>query len=135
MTVTLRDAQSNPVTGKTVTLAKSGGSSTVTTVSGVTNGSGVATFTVKDAVAETTVYTAIDAIDSVTVTQTASVIFTAGGVSAAQSTLSASPASVTADGVTSLHPHRHAPRCPGQPGCGQDGRRSPSPAARRRSRP
>ena len=100
VTVTLRDAQSNPVAGKTVTLAKGSGSSTITTVSGVTNASGVATFTVKNAVAETTTYTATDATDSVTVTQTASVTFAAGGVSAAQSTLSASPASVTADGVT-----------------------------------
>ena len=71
ITVTLKDAQSNPVSGKTVTLAKGGGSSTITTVSGVTNGSGVATFTVKDTVAEATTYTATDTTDSVTVTQTA----------------------------------------------------------------
>src|SRR5678815_3159394 len=75
ITVTLRDAQANPVSGKTVTLAKSGGSSTITTVSGVTNGSGVATFTVKDTVAEATTYTATDTTDTVTVSQTATVTF------------------------------------------------------------
>ena len=67
-----RDAEGrsvNPVSGKTVTLAKGGGSSTITTVSGVTNGSGDATFTVKDTVAEATTYTATDTTDSVTVTQ------------------------------------------------------------------
>ena len=61
-----------------MTLAKGGGSSTITTVSGVTNGSGVATFTVKDTVAESTTYTATDTTDAVTVTQTASVTFTVG---------------------------------------------------------
>jgi adhesin/invasin len=100
VTVTLKDAQSHPVSGKTVTLAKSGGSSTVTTVSGTTNASGQATFTVKDTVAETTTYTATDSTDSVTVTQTASVTFTPGAVSASQSTVSASPTSITADGST-----------------------------------
>ena len=82
VTVTLRDANTNPVPGKTVTLAKCGGSSTITTVSGVTNASGVATFTVKDTVAEATTYTATDTTDSVTVTQTAAVTFTAGAPTA-----------------------------------------------------
>src|SRR5207344_419617 len=100
ITVTLKDAQSHPIAGKTVTLAKSGGSSTITTVSGVTNASGVATFTVKDTVAEATTYTATDTTDTVTVTQTATVTFTAGPVTAAQSTVSASPASVLADNST-----------------------------------
>ena len=35
----------------------------ITTVSGVTNSSGLATFTVKDTVAETTTYTATDRTD------------------------------------------------------------------------
>ena len=99
ITVTLKDAQSNLVAGKTVTLAKGGGSSTITTVSGVTNGSGVATFTVKDKVAETTTYTATDTADAITVGQTAAVSFTAGAVNARAVDVSAAPASVTADGV------------------------------------
>ena len=108
ITVTLKDAQSNPVSGKTVTLAKSGGSSTITTVSGVTNGSGVATFTVKDAAVESTTYTATDTTDTVTVTQTATVNFTAGPVTAAQSTVSAAPASVDRRRRDDLDDHRHA---------------------------
>ncbi len=100
VTVTLKDANSNPVSGKTVTLAKGGGSSTITTVSGTTNASGVATFTVSDTVAEATTYTATDTTDAVTVTQTAAVTFTVGPVTAAQSTVSASPASIVADGAT-----------------------------------
>ena len=61
-----------------MTLAKGGGSSTITTVSGVTNASGQATFTVKDTVAEATTYTATDTTDSIVVTQTATVTFTPG---------------------------------------------------------
>ena len=74
------------------------GNSTITTISGVTNASGQATFTVKDTVAETTTYTATDTTDTLTITQTATVTFTSGTVSATQSTVSSSPGSVTADG-------------------------------------
>src|SRR5205085_2303916 len=80
ITVTLKDANNNPVIGKTVTLAKSGGSSTISAASGASNASGVVTFTVKDTVAESTTYTATDTTDSVTITQTAVVTFTAGAV-------------------------------------------------------
>ena len=82
----------------TVTLAAGSGSSTITTVPGTTNASGQATFTVKDTVAQSVTYTATDTSDSVTVTQTASVAFTAGTPTAAQSTVSASPSSVAAAG-------------------------------------
>ncbi|NUR75804.1 MAG: hypothetical protein HOQ28_05890, partial [Thermoleophilia bacterium] len=99
VTATILDTNGNPLSGKTVTLAKSGGSSTITTVSGTTDSAGVATFTVKDTAVESTTYTATDSTDTVTVTQTAAVNFTAGPVTAAQSTVSASPASVTANGV------------------------------------
>jgi 5-hydroxyisourate hydrolase-like protein (transthyretin family) len=80
ITVTLMDAYSNPVSGKTVTLARSSGGthSTITTVSGTTNASGQATFTVKDSTAESVTYTATDTTDSITVTQTATVTFTPG---------------------------------------------------------
>ncbi len=86
-----------------MTLSAGSGSSTIATVGGTTNGSGVATFTVKDATAETVTYTAHDTTDSVDVTQTAAVTFTAAApptVSAAQSTVSAAPTSVAADGST-----------------------------------
>jgi len=104
ITVTLKDSGGAAVSGKTVTLSAGSGSSTIATVGGTTNGSGVATFTVKDAAAETVTYTAHDTTDSVDVTQTAAVTFTAAAppptVSAAQSTVSATPTSVAADGST-----------------------------------
>jgi len=76
ITVTLKNGSNNPVSGKTVTLAKSGGNSTITTVSGTTNASGVASFTVKDGTVEGPItYTATDTSDGVTVTQTAQVTF------------------------------------------------------------
>ena len=77
ITVTLKDANNNLVSGKTVTLAAGSGSSTITTVSGTTNSSGQASFTVKDSIAETVIYTATDTTDSVTITQKATVTFTA----------------------------------------------------------
>ena len=78
LTVTLKDANGNPVAGKTVTLAKASGPGTpvITTLSGTTNGSGVATFTVASTTAGTDVFTATDVTDSVTFAQTAAVTFT-----------------------------------------------------------
>ncbi len=75
--MTLKDAAGNPVSGKTVTLAPGGGSSTISTASGASSASGVVSFTVKDRTTEPVTYTATDTTDSVTVTQTASVSFTA----------------------------------------------------------
>ncbi|MEY2518095.1 MAG: Invasin, domain 3, partial [bacterium] len=60
LTATIKDTNGNPLPGKTVTLAKSGGSSTITTVSGTTDAAGVATFTVTDGTVESTTYTATD---------------------------------------------------------------------------
>ncbi len=80
VTVTLLDVNSNPVSGKTVTLAKSSGpgSPTISAASGSSNAFGVVTFTVKSTTAGTDVFTATDTTDTLTVTQTASVTFTAG---------------------------------------------------------
>ena len=75
ITVTLRDGANLAVSGKTVTLTKSGGSSTISAASGTSDVNGVVTFTVKDTVAETTTYTAKDTTDNITVTQTAAVTF------------------------------------------------------------
>ncbi len=77
ITVTLKDGASLPVSGKTVTLTAGSGSSTITTVSGTTNASGQATFTVKDSTIEAVTYTATDTTDSITVTPTAAVTFIA----------------------------------------------------------
>src|SRR2546422_9393216 len=81
ITVTLKDANNHPVSGKTVTLAQGTGSSTISAASGASNASGVVTFTVKDTKAEAVTYTARDTTDSVTITQTATVAFTAGAAS------------------------------------------------------
>jgi hypothetical protein len=78
ITVTLLDANSNPVSGKTVTLAQGSGSSTISAASGASSATGVVTFTVKDTVAQTVVYTATDTTDGTTITDTATVTFTPG---------------------------------------------------------
>ncbi len=98
VTVTLKDAKGNPVAGKTVTLAKSGGSSVISAASGPSNSSGVVTFTVTDTVVEATTYSATDTTDSVGITAIAVVTFTAGTPTAGQSTVSASAATVPANG-------------------------------------
>ena len=53
ITVTLKDANNNPIAGKSVTLAKTSGpgSPVITTIAGTTNSSGIATFTVKSTTA------------------------------------------------------------------------------------
>jgi len=80
ITVTLNDVDNNPVSGKTVTLAKTSGSGspTISAASGPSSDSGVVTFTVTSTTAAADVFTATDTSDSVTVTQTATVTFTAG---------------------------------------------------------
>ncbi|MDO8767532.1 MAG: Ig-like domain-containing protein [Burkholderiaceae bacterium] len=82
ITVTLRDTSvaGNPVAGKTVTLTAGSGSSTITTLTGVTDVNGQATFTVKDTVAESVTYTAHDTTDSINITQTATVTFALASV-------------------------------------------------------
>ena len=100
VTVTAKDANNNPEIGDTITLTAGSGSSTITTVSGTTNSSGVATFTVKDAVAQSVTYTAKDTTDVVTITQTATVTFVAGIANASKSTVVASPTSVKANGTS-----------------------------------
>ncbi len=102
ITVTLNDANNNPIAGKSVTLAQTAGpgSPVITTVNGTSNSSGIATFTVTSTTTGTDVFTATDASDGFTVNQTVSVTFTAAGtaVSASNSTLVAAPSSVLADG-------------------------------------
>src|SRR5205085_671523 len=102
VTVTLRDVGGNPVSGKTVALtqALSGGGtshSTITPASGSSDAGGVVTFTVKNTLTETITYTATDTTDSLTI-GTAQVVFAA--VDPSGSTVSSSPASVTANGTS-----------------------------------
>ena len=98
ITVTLKDGAGNPVPGKTVTLTAASGSSVITAVS---NSAGVATFTVKDTVAEGPItYTAKDTTDNITVTQTVSVTFTR--ITAPTVAKSFSPATIADYGTTTL---------------------------------
>src|SRR5438034_7933984 len=92
------DSFNHPVSGKAVSLTAGSGSSTITTVSGTSNGSGQATFTVKDATAQAVTYTAKDTTDSNLVIGTVTVTFTVGPVSPSTSTVVANPTSVVADG-------------------------------------
>ena len=99
VTVSLRDSEVNgssaPMAGKTIQLTGLSGASTIvpaTSGSDVTDANGLATFSVADAVAESVVFQAKDTTDSVTLTDTASVLFgVAPSVSAATSTVVASP--------------------------------------------
>ncbi len=77
ITVTLLDANSNPVSGKTVTLASSrGGTDTISGASGPSDANGVVTFTVTSTTVGSAVLSATDADDSLLITQTAIVAFT-----------------------------------------------------------
>ncbi len=90
VTVTLLDAEGNPVPGEPVSLSQGGGSSVITDDgSGETNNSGQAVFTVDDVKAEEVTYT--PSVSGVTGLQTAQVDFVPGAASALTSTLIASP--------------------------------------------
>jgi hypothetical protein len=80
VTVTLKDAYGNPVSTKTVSLAKNSGpgTPTISAASGPSSSSGVVTFTVKSTTAGTDVFAATDTTDSTAITQTANVVFTPG---------------------------------------------------------
>ena len=76
--VTLKDIGGNPLAGKSVTLVSSrGATDTLSTNSSTTNASGVAAFTAKSSTAGSSVFTATDTTDTVTVAQTATVTFSA----------------------------------------------------------
>jgi hypothetical protein len=97
--VTLLDANGNIVPGKTVTLSASAGShAVISPSSGVTSSAqGLVTFAVSDATVEDVTFTATDATDGITLTQTASVNFT--GPAAASGGIIANPTSVSANGT------------------------------------
>jgi hypothetical protein len=93
ITVTLLDGGNVAQANKTVTLAAGSGSSTITIVSATTNPNGQATFTVRDATAETVTYTATDSSDGIAITWSKpSVTFTSavGSFNAFESTTGAS---------------------------------------------
>ncbi len=103
VTVTLNDTNSSPVSGKTVTLSPSAGSSTISpasTGSNVTDSNGQATFTVTDSTAETVTYSATDTTDILPINQTAKVTFSHQTVNQSVSSVVANPSMVADDGVT-----------------------------------
>ncbi len=104
VTVTLKNDNDVVLAGKSVTLAAGSGSSVITTSPAITNSSGVATFTLTDTTAEAVTYTATDTTDAVTLNgagQTPTVTFTTPKASIANSTVSAFPVTLEADGVVS----------------------------------
>ncbi len=100
VTVTLVDAYSNPVSGKSVTLVSSrGGTDTIIGSPATTNASGVATFTIRSSTTGTSTLTASIPSDSLTLTATPTVTFKSFVASAAQSEWSLAPVSQIANGV------------------------------------
>ena len=77
VTVTLRDVNTLPVSGKTVTLTSSrGATDTISAASGLSSAAGVVTFTVTSATLGTAVFSATDVTDgNRAITQTANVTF------------------------------------------------------------
>ena len=98
--VQLRDANGSAVSGKTVQLTASAGSSAlITPASAVTSVSnGAAAFTVTDTTIEDVVFTARSLTDNLTIDDTATVSFVAP--SAASASIFAFPTSVPADGIS-----------------------------------
>ena len=101
ITVTARDQFANVIQGATVVLAATGSGNTLTQPASTTNGAGVATGTISATVAEAKTVSAT--INGVAVTQTAAVTVTPAAVSAAQTLVSAAPATIVASagGTTS----------------------------------
>ncbi len=99
VTVTAFDGLGNPVTGATVELSATGSGNTLTQPSAPTDVNGEATGTLSSTVAGTKTVSAT--VNGVGITRTASVTVTVGPVSAAQSTVSANPTSISTDGETS----------------------------------
>ena len=77
ITVTARNACGTGATNKSISLAQGAGNSTIAPASAPTDANGVAAFTVRNGFAETVTYTATETVDSVVITQTASVTFNA----------------------------------------------------------
>ena len=98
--VTLKDAFGNVVPGTHVSISQGTGSSTIAAASGVTNGAGAFSTTVSTTTAQSVTYTAIDTDDLLTLTQQPTVSFGPGALSAAHSTITAAPGSITADGAS-----------------------------------
>ncbi len=91
ITVTLKDASSNLISGKVVSLASNRGATDTIAPATATSVLGVATFTVKSSTKGASTLTATNTTDTLVITQTAGVTFISGLPSATISTVSASP--------------------------------------------
>ncbi|HET9383659.1 MAG TPA: invasin domain 3-containing protein, partial [Gemmatimonadales bacterium] len=94
LSVTARDAFGNLIPGATVALAVTGTGNTLTQPATPTDANGIATGTLSATVAEDKVVSAT--VDGIGVTQTVTVTTAAAAADAAQSTVTAAPASITA---------------------------------------
>jgi adhesin/invasin len=133
LTVTAKDANNNVIPGiaaASVVLAATGTGNTLVQPSAATDTNGQTTATLASTKAESK--TVSVTISGTPITQTAAVTFTAGSVSAGNSTISASPGSVMADGVATAtvtvtardaHNKRDSGVDAGQRGIGGDGER------------
>lgn len=98
VTVTLLDENGTPVENKSVSLVSNrGAQDTISAASGLSDASGVVTFTVKSLTEGDATFTALVVADDVTVTQTASVTFTFNPYTDISNTLT--PVGAPADGV------------------------------------
>jgi hypothetical protein len=87
VSVLLYDNNGDPVSGKTVTLAASGGNPKVTATNATSNNSGMATFAVSDTTAESVKFTATDTTDNIPLTaDPVTVIFTAASTTSTTTT-------------------------------------------------
>ncbi len=77
VTVTVRDSASQLLSGHTITLTQNG-NAMVSPAGGITDASGIVTFTVRDTKAETVTLTATDTMDGVVLSQKPTVTFVAG---------------------------------------------------------
>ncbi|MBL7714465.1 MAG: Ig-like domain-containing protein [Bdellovibrionales bacterium] len=104
VTVTLVDNFSNPVPGKTVILTSNRGPfdiiTTVAPVTGISDALGQVTFTISSTTAGNSQLTATDVTDSLPLTSQPTLAFAPGTPSAAISTLTATPTTLFADGVS-----------------------------------
>ena len=98
ITVTLRDANSNPIIGATVMLAATGSANTLTQPSAMTDSHGVATGSIASTRAGSKTITATVAGGAALGSQP-TVTFVAGPPADAMSTVVASPTTLTADGI------------------------------------
>jgi hypothetical protein len=98
--VDLADADGNPVSGKTVTLTPSAGSSAVVSPASASTDAtdGAAVFTVTDTAAELVTFTATDTTDGITLTTNPALTFTAPVAAGAQ--VSGGPSTVPNDGTS-----------------------------------